>query len=127
VTDSLFTSQTPALPENHDGPAINVGLTFTVATTRSCSGGRFYGPTTITGTVDMTLYEVTAADTPGPGAGTALAAAASPDWSASQMQAFVKGKMKEMGFPGFLAGLFTKGIPKPFPIQARCGYYLFGN
>ena len=34
-----------------------------------------------------------------------------PDWSASQMQDFAKGKLKEMGFPGFLAGLFTKGIP----------------
>ncbi len=35
-----------------------------------------------------------------------------PDWTASQMQAFVKSKMKEMGFPGFLVGFFTKGIPK---------------
>ncbi len=29
-----------------------------------------------------------------------------------EMQGFVKSKMKEMGFPGFLAGLFTKRIPK---------------
>ena len=35
-----------------------------------------------------------------------------PDWTASQMQEFSKGKIKEMGFPGFLAGSFTKGIPK---------------
>jgi hypothetical protein len=35
-----------------------------------------------------------------------------PDWTVAQMQEFVKGKMKEMGFPGFLAGFFTKGIPK---------------
>jgi hypothetical protein len=35
-----------------------------------------------------------------------------PDWTADQMQAFVKGKMKEMGIPGFLGGMFTKGIPK---------------
>lgn len=35
-----------------------------------------------------------------------------PDWTIQQMQEFVKGKMKEMGFPGFLAGFFTKGIPK---------------
>jgi radical SAM superfamily enzyme len=35
-----------------------------------------------------------------------------PDWKVSQMQDFVKGKMKEMGFPGFLAGFFTKSIPK---------------
>lgn len=27
------------------------------------------------------------------------------------MQIFVKEKMKEMGFPDFLAGFFTKGIP----------------
>src|ERR1700749_1880175 len=35
-----------------------------------------------------------------------------PDMTAKQMQDFVKEKMKEMGFPGFLAGFFTKGIPK---------------
>jgi hypothetical protein len=35
-----------------------------------------------------------------------------PDINASQMQAFVKSKMKEMGFPGFLASFFTKSIPK---------------
>ncbi len=28
-----------------------------------------------------------------------------------KMQAFVKDKLKSMGFPGFLAGFFTKGIP----------------
>ena len=32
--------------------------------------------------------------------------------TAKEMQAFVKEKMKEMGFPGFLAKLFTMGIPK---------------
>lgn len=32
--------------------------------------------------------------------------------SVAQMQDFVKNKMKEMGFPGFLAGMFVKGIPK---------------
>jgi len=35
-----------------------------------------------------------------------------PDMTADEMKAFVKGKMKEMGFPGFLAGFFTMGIPK---------------
>ncbi|MDH3269217.1 MAG: zinc ribbon domain-containing protein [Ignavibacteria bacterium] len=34
------------------------------------------------------------------------------DWTVNQMQDFVKGKMKTIGFPGFLAGLFTKNIPK---------------
>jgi Putative zinc ribbon domain len=35
-----------------------------------------------------------------------------PDITATQMQERVKGKMKEMGFPGFMTGLFTRGIPK---------------
>ena len=35
-----------------------------------------------------------------------------PDWTVGQMQDFVKVKMKEMGFPGFLGGFFTKRIPK---------------
>jgi hypothetical protein len=35
-----------------------------------------------------------------------------PDFTAVQMQQLVKEKMKEMGFPGFLAGFFTYGIPK---------------
>ncbi len=35
-----------------------------------------------------------------------------PDFTAKQMQELVKGKMKEMGFPGFLSGFFTYGIPK---------------
>jgi hypothetical protein len=32
--------------------------------------------------------------------------------TAKEMQILVKGKMKEMGIPGFLAGFFTYGIPK---------------
>jgi hypothetical protein len=35
-----------------------------------------------------------------------------PDWTAEQMKTFVKGKLKEMGFPGFLTGFFTSGIPR---------------
>lgn len=35
-----------------------------------------------------------------------------PDVTAQEMQGFVKGKLKEIGFPGFIAGFFTKGIPK---------------
>ena len=30
----------------------------------------------------------------------------------TEMQALVKSKLRAMGFPGFLAGLFTRGIPK---------------
>lgn len=32
--------------------------------------------------------------------------------TAEKMKDFVKEKLKEMGFPGFIAGFFTKGIPK---------------
>ena len=35
-----------------------------------------------------------------------------PDFTVEQMQAFAKGKLKEMGFPGFIAGFLVKGIPK---------------
>ncbi len=35
-----------------------------------------------------------------------------PDMTVTGMQALVKGKLKEFGFPGFVAGWFTKGIPK---------------
>ena len=35
-----------------------------------------------------------------------------PDITVAQMQERVKGKIKDAGFPGFLAGFFTKKIPK---------------
>jgi len=35
-----------------------------------------------------------------------------PEMSVDEMKVLVKGKMKEMGFPGFMAGFFTKRIPK---------------
>ena len=35
-----------------------------------------------------------------------------PDITASQMQERVKGKMKEMGFPGFLGWMLTRNVPK---------------
>jgi hypothetical protein len=35
-----------------------------------------------------------------------------PDMTVGEMQTLVKGKLKEMGFPGFLAGFFAMGIPK---------------
>ena len=35
-----------------------------------------------------------------------------PDWTVTEMQTFCKDKLKSMGFPGFLAGMMTKGIPK---------------
>jgi len=35
-----------------------------------------------------------------------------PDATAAQMQDLVRSKLKGMGFPGFVAGLFTRGIPR---------------
>lgn len=35
-----------------------------------------------------------------------------PNMTVTEMQQLVKEKLKEFGFPGFLAGMFTKGIPK---------------
>ena len=35
-----------------------------------------------------------------------------PDITAEQMQARVRDKLREFGFPGFVTGFFTKGIPK---------------
>ena len=32
--------------------------------------------------------------------------------TAAEMQAGVRQKLTKMGFPGFVAGLFTRGIPK---------------
>jgi len=35
-----------------------------------------------------------------------------PDLTAAEMQDLVRGKLKEMGFPGFVAGFFLRRIPK---------------
>lgn len=35
-----------------------------------------------------------------------------PDMTREQMRQRVKGKLKEFRFPGFLAGFFTRGIPR---------------
>jgi hypothetical protein len=35
-----------------------------------------------------------------------------PNITAAEMQTFVKTKLKEFGFPGFVAGWLSKGIPK---------------
>jgi hypothetical protein len=34
------------------------------------------------------------------------------EMTVEEMQEYVKKKMQELGFPGFMAGMFTKGIPK---------------
>jgi len=41
-----------------------------------------------------------------------LGAFTSPDMTVGEMRIRVKGKLKEMGFPGFLTGFFTSNIPR---------------
>jgi hypothetical protein len=42
-----------------------------------------------------------------------------PDRTAVQMQEFSEDRLREMGFPGFLAGFLIKGIHKPKGCQAE--------
>jgi putative zinc ribbon protein len=35
-----------------------------------------------------------------------------PEATVGQMQDLVKGKLRELGFPGFMTGFFTRNIPK---------------
>ena len=35
-----------------------------------------------------------------------------PNISVAQMQQLVKDKLRQFGFPGFVAGFFTRGIPR---------------
>ena len=42
----------------------------------------------------------------------AAGAFAAPQMTVGQMQDLVKGKLKDMGLPGFVAGFFTRGIPR---------------
>jgi hypothetical protein len=35
-----------------------------------------------------------------------------PELGVDEMRQLVRGKLREFGFPGFMAGLFTRGIPR---------------
>lgn len=68
---NLFTSQTPALPDNSDGsPGITTATTVVFAEDGVVSGVRFYATTTVGGTYTGALWEVTDNDA---GTGTLLA------------------------------------------------------
>jgi len=74
VSVSLFTSQTPTLPNVSEGVPVTVGTTLTFSVAGSVSGARVYAPATIgAGTFEAAFWQVTAGD-PG-GAGTLLATA----------------------------------------------------
>lgn len=68
---NLFTSQTPALPDNSDGtPGITTATTIVFAEDGTVSGVRFYATSTVGGTYTGALWEVTDNDA---GTGTLLA------------------------------------------------------
>lgn len=71
MTDTLFTSQTPALPDVNEATPVSVANLCTVATAGTSANARFYGPATIgVGTYAADLYEMT-----GLSAGTLLGSA----------------------------------------------------
>lgn len=72
MSQSLFTSQTPALPDVSEGSPVTVGITLTFSVAGTVSGARFYAPATISGTFEAAFWRVTTDDT-GTGAGTLLA------------------------------------------------------
>jgi hypothetical protein len=73
MTQSLFTSQTPASGENSDGtPGITVATAIRFAVDGDVTAIRFYATVTVGGTYTVGLWEVTAADPNGSG-GTLLA------------------------------------------------------
>lgn len=76
MATNLFTSQTPGIANVFENQNVTVGTTFYVTSADSCTGGRFYAPSTVgSGTFELVLYQITADDNPAAsGTGTQLAA-----------------------------------------------------
>jgi len=73
---SLFTTQTPTLPDVFEGVPVTVGITLTFSTSGTVTGARVYAPATVgAGTFAAALWQVTTDDSGGSGAGTLLASA----------------------------------------------------
>lgn len=74
MSQSLFSSQTPSLPDVFEGSPVTVGNTLTFDTPGTVSGARLYVPATVgSGTYTATFWQVTVDDSGGVGAGTLLA------------------------------------------------------
>lgn len=70
---SLFTAQTPAVTDASDGtPGIATATSLQFTTAGQITHVRFYATATVSGNYVAFVYEVTANDNPGPGAGTLL-------------------------------------------------------
>lgn len=70
---SCHTTETPSLGDIDNGSAITTSDHYTFDAAGTVTAIRFWCPSTNTGTYTVGLYQQTAADTPGPGAGTLLA------------------------------------------------------
>lgn len=72
---NLFTSQTPSLTNVSEAQPVTIGITVYFTAAGTVDGGRFYAPTTIgSGTYELTLWQITADDSPAQsGTGTLLA------------------------------------------------------
>lgn len=71
---SLFTTQTPSLPDVFEGSPLTVGITLIFNAAGTVSGSRFYVPATVgAGTYTATFWQVTSDDSSGTGTGTLLA------------------------------------------------------
>jgi hypothetical protein len=76
VSQSLFTTQVPALPDVNEGSPVTVGDTLLFAAAGQVSGARLYAPATLgAGTYTATFWVVTTDDSTGTGTGTLLASA----------------------------------------------------
>lgn len=73
---SLFTAQTPTIPNVSEASPVTIGNAMTFSVAGTVSGVRFYGPTTVgAGTFQATLWQVSTDDSSGTGTGTLLASA----------------------------------------------------
>ena len=73
---SLFTSQTPTIPNVSEGTPVTVGTTLTFSAVGLVSGARVFAPSTVgAGTYAAAFWQVTTDDNTGAGAGTLLASA----------------------------------------------------
>lgn len=75
MSESLFTTQLPINPNVSEGSATTLAGTFTFAVDGTVSGIRFLAPSSVSGTFDGVLYEITTDDSGGTGAGTVLGTA----------------------------------------------------
>lgn len=76
MSETLYTTQTPALTDVSEGQNTTVATTVVFAAAGNVKGGRFYAPATVSGTFAIALWQITADDNPADtGTGTLLASA----------------------------------------------------